>query len=104
MTLEYEVHGKFLKTGVAYDNRFVSIVIIENRKIVRWRDDMDSLAACTARQVNNRSVEFARPPKSRSDPRPIALAAGLIRSSVDTRRHDVVSNEFTARGAMTSGR
>src|SRR6202166_4025118 len=48
VTLEYEVHGKILKTGAAYDNRFVSIAFIENRKIVRWRDYMDSLAAWTA--------------------------------------------------------
>jgi ketosteroid isomerase-like protein len=48
VTLEYEVHGRVLKSGVAYDNRFVSIAFIENRKIVRWRDYMDSLAAWTA--------------------------------------------------------
>ena len=48
VTLEYEVHGKVLATGVAYDNRFVAIATIENRKIVRWRDYMDSLAAWTA--------------------------------------------------------
>jgi len=48
VTLEYEVHGKILKTGADYDNRFVSIVFIENRKIMRWRDYMDSLAAWTA--------------------------------------------------------
>jgi ketosteroid isomerase-like protein len=48
VTLEYEVHGKILKTGIAYDNRFASIAFIENRKIVRWRDYMDSLAAWTA--------------------------------------------------------
>ena len=48
VTLEYEVHGKILKTGAAYDNRFVSIAFIENRKIVRWRDYMDSLAAWKA--------------------------------------------------------
>jgi ketosteroid isomerase-like protein len=46
--LEYEVHGKILATGGPYDNRFVSIVTIENRKIVYWRDYMDSLAAWTA--------------------------------------------------------
>jgi len=46
--LEYEVHGKILKTGAAYDNRFFSIAFIENRKIVRWCDYMDSLAAWTA--------------------------------------------------------
>jgi len=46
--LEYEVHGKILSTGVSYDNRFSSVITIESRKIVRWRDYMDSLAAWTA--------------------------------------------------------
>ena len=46
--LEYEVHGQILSSGAAYDNRFISVVTIENRKIVRWRDYMDSLAAWTA--------------------------------------------------------
>jgi ketosteroid isomerase-like protein len=48
VTLEYEVHGEVLATGTPYDNRFVSIATIENRKIVLWRDYMDSLAAWTA--------------------------------------------------------
>lgn len=48
VTLEYEVHGKILATGGPYDNRFVSIITIEKRKIARWRDYMDSLAAWTA--------------------------------------------------------
>ena len=43
--LEYEVHGNVRATGKAYDNRFCSIVTVENRKIVHWRDYMDSLAA-----------------------------------------------------------
>jgi ketosteroid isomerase-like protein len=46
--LEYEVHGKILSTGNAYDNRLISVVTIENKKIVHWRDYMDSLAAWTA--------------------------------------------------------
>jgi len=46
--IEYEVHGKIIATGVPYDNRFISVVTIENRKIVHWRDYMDSLAAMTA--------------------------------------------------------
>jgi len=46
--LEYEVHGKILSTGMSYDNRFISVVTIEKRKIVHWRDYMDSLAAWTA--------------------------------------------------------
>lgn len=48
MIIEYEVHGKILKTGAAYDNRFISVVTIKDRKIVLWRDYMDSLAAMTA--------------------------------------------------------
>ncbi len=42
------MHGKVLATGVAYDNRLVSVATIEDRKIVRWRDYMDSLAVWTA--------------------------------------------------------
>ena len=46
--LEYDVHGKIIRTGASYDNRFISVVTIENRKIVQWRDYMDSLTAMTA--------------------------------------------------------
>jgi uncharacterized protein len=46
--LEYEVHGKILSSGASYDNRFISVITIENRKIIHWRDYMDSLAAWTA--------------------------------------------------------
>jgi uncharacterized protein len=46
--LEYEVRGKILSTGAPYDNRLISVVTIEKRKIVHWRDYMDSLAAWTA--------------------------------------------------------
>jgi len=46
--IEYEVHGTILATGVKYDNRFCSIIRIENRKIVHWRDYMDSLTAWNA--------------------------------------------------------
>lgn len=33
------------KTGKAYDNRFCSIITVKERKVVHWRDYMDSLAA-----------------------------------------------------------
>jgi ketosteroid isomerase-like protein len=46
--LEYEVHGKILRTRAAYDNRFISVVTIGNRKIAQWRDYMDSLTAMNA--------------------------------------------------------
>jgi len=42
--LEYEVHGTVPGTGKPYDNRFCSIITLENRKIIHWRDYMDSLA------------------------------------------------------------
>ena len=45
MVIEYEVHGTILATGVKYNNRFCSIINIENRKLAHWRDYMDSLAA-----------------------------------------------------------
>src|SRR5580658_8908388 len=38
--LEYEVHGTILATGGPYHNRLLSIITIENRKIVHWRDYM----------------------------------------------------------------
>ena len=48
LVIEYEVHGTILATGVKYNNRFCSIIKIENRKISHWRDYMDSLAAWNA--------------------------------------------------------
>ena len=42
--LEYAVHGKIVATGVPYDNRLISVITIENKRIVNWRDYMDSLA------------------------------------------------------------
>jgi ketosteroid isomerase-like protein len=46
--VEYEVHGRIVANGKSYDNRFISVVTIERRKIVHWRDYMDSLGAWTA--------------------------------------------------------
>ena len=46
--LEYEVHGRILSSGARYENRLISVVTIENRKIIHWRDYMDSLTAWTA--------------------------------------------------------
>ena len=41
VVIEYEVHGRILATGATYNNRFCSIIKIENRKIARWRDYME---------------------------------------------------------------
>ncbi|WP_026191771.1 nuclear transport factor 2 family protein [Methylosinus sp. LW4] len=48
IVIEYEVHGTILATDARYDNRFCSIIRIENHKIAHWRDYMDSLAAWNA--------------------------------------------------------
>jgi uncharacterized protein len=48
VVLEYEVRGAAVSSGKTYENRFVSVVTIRDRKIVGWRDYMDSLAAMTA--------------------------------------------------------
>jgi uncharacterized protein len=48
VVLEYDIHGTILATGAKYENRFCSIIELENRKIARWRDYMDSLAAWKA--------------------------------------------------------
>jgi ketosteroid isomerase-like protein len=48
VVLEYEVHGAAVASGRPYDNRFASIITIEGRKIVHWRDYMDSLSAMRA--------------------------------------------------------
>jgi ketosteroid isomerase-like protein len=48
VVIEYEVHGTVLATGVSYNNRFCSIIKLKDRKVVHWRDYMDSLAAWNA--------------------------------------------------------
>jgi ketosteroid isomerase-like protein len=54
VVIEYEVHGTVIATGVKYDNRFCSIIAVENRKIAHWRDYMDSLAAWNALTARTR--------------------------------------------------
>ena len=48
VVIEYEVHGTILATGTKYENRFCSIIELENRKITHWGDYMDSHAAWSA--------------------------------------------------------
>ena len=48
VVLEYEVQGAAVRSGKPYENRFISVVTIRDRKIVGWRDYMDSLAAMSA--------------------------------------------------------
>lgn len=46
--LEYQVHGKSVQTGRPYDNRFVSIVTVKDRKVTCWRDYLDPIAVFNA--------------------------------------------------------
>jgi ketosteroid isomerase-like protein len=44
VVLEYAVHGQAVETGRSYDNRFVSVITIEERKVTHWRDYLDPVA------------------------------------------------------------
>jgi len=44
VVLEYEVHGQTVESGRPYDNRFVSIITIEDGKVTHWRDYLDPIA------------------------------------------------------------
>ena len=48
VVLEYAVHGRAVNTGHAYDNHFVSIITIKDRKITHWRDYLDPVAIFNA--------------------------------------------------------
>jgi hypothetical protein len=48
VVLEYEVHGTSVQTGRPYDNRFVSVVTIKDRKVTHWRDYLDPVAVFDA--------------------------------------------------------
>ena len=48
VVLEHAVHGRVTNTGRAYDNRFVSVVTIKNRKVTHWRDYLDPVAVFDA--------------------------------------------------------
>jgi ketosteroid isomerase-like protein len=46
--LEYEVHGKSVQTGRPYNNRFLSIITVNDRKVTHWRDYLDPVAVFDA--------------------------------------------------------
>jgi uncharacterized protein len=48
VVLEYTMHGTVVGTGARYVNRFISVITIEERKIVHWRDYLDPLAVFAA--------------------------------------------------------
>jgi ketosteroid isomerase-like protein len=46
--LEYAVHGRVTNTDRSYDNRFVSVITIKDRKVKHWRDYLDPIAVFDA--------------------------------------------------------
>lgn len=48
VVLEYEVHGTSAVTERPYDNRFVSVVTVKDRKVTHWRDYLDPIAVFDA--------------------------------------------------------
>src|SRR6266567_3700375 len=48
IVLEYAVHGQAVQTGRAYDNHFVSVITIKDRKVTHWRDYLDPVAVFNA--------------------------------------------------------
>ena len=48
VVMQYAVHGLAVSTGHAYDNHFVSIITIKDRKVTHWRDYLDPVAVFDA--------------------------------------------------------
>jgi uncharacterized protein len=48
VVLEYAVHGRAVRTGRAYDNHFVSVITIKDRRVTHWRDYLDPVAVFDA--------------------------------------------------------
>ncbi len=48
VVLEYTMHGTVVSTGAPYVNRFISVITVQDRKIVHWRDYLDPLAVFAA--------------------------------------------------------
>ena len=43
VVLEYEVHGKSVQTGRPYNNRFVSIITVQDHKVTHSHDYLDPI-------------------------------------------------------------
>ncbi|MGC0417309.1 nuclear transport factor 2 family protein [Embleya sp. AB8] len=48
VVLEYAVHGHAVRTGLPYDNHFVSVITIKDRQVTHWRDYLDPVAVFRA--------------------------------------------------------
>jgi ketosteroid isomerase-like protein len=48
VVLEYSSEGRVVATGYPYGNRYVSVVVINGRKVTEWRDYLDPLRVFAA--------------------------------------------------------
>ncbi|MFJ2807903.1 nuclear transport factor 2 family protein [Kitasatospora sp. NPDC087271] len=48
VVLEYAVHGHAVHTGLRYDNHFVSVITVKDRRVTHWRDYLDPVAVFRA--------------------------------------------------------
>jgi uncharacterized protein len=48
VVLEYASQGRVIPSGAAYNNRYISVLSIVDRKITHWRDCLDPLAVFDA--------------------------------------------------------
>jgi len=48
VVLEYSSEGKVVATGWPYSNRYISAVVIKDRKVAAWRDYLDPLRVFAA--------------------------------------------------------
>src|ERR1700682_3170916 len=48
VVLEYSSDGRVVATGQPYSNRYISVVVIKDRKVTAWRDYLDPLRVVAA--------------------------------------------------------
>jgi uncharacterized protein len=55
VVLEYSSEGRVVATGQPYSNRYISVVVIKDRKVTEWRDYLDPLRVLAA--IEGRALE-----------------------------------------------
>jgi len=48
VVLEYASEGRVVATGASYSNRYISVLTIADRKVIRWRDYLDPISVFDA--------------------------------------------------------
>ena len=48
VVLEYASEGRVVSTGAPYNNRYISVLTITDRKVTHWRDYLDPVAVFDA--------------------------------------------------------